>query len=563
MEIYRGIIPRPFKVDHQEWIKEQQGTKEEYATANLSVTRREDGILTYCPNLNLQLIIVPPEKRKLLTTYCHEMKCHVQHSKIYSHMAKTYHWPTMKADVRKWLSTCSLCNMLHARKNLAHGHFRANPHSMPRTTWAADYYGVAQSDDGYNNILGYIDLATLYLVLSPQKTRTGGDCTRSLLYDIILPHGVPIKFHTDAAQEFLGRAMGRLCQMTGIRKTDTLGHSPQSNGTIENAWKFIDLCLTSMTDEEYRVWPLYLPLIAHLWNNTIRSATGITPFEAAHGMKARTITDAFIPTKLKKESRAMTHDEVEIVRKSAKAMSKIAYNMLANQKTEQAIALNKGKKGQNFKVGDLVTFFKPPTQAEAKRRQRKVKHCFYHHGPAKLTLALSNTTFELTYRKRIYQRSIRNLRKYRAGKISSPAPKVYALPPDQVLSVKVGNLVAVKDSNDPKDLLFHIAMVDSISDEHLKVRYFGTTSRNPKQVKFRPIWIDPSDSKLRFTKPKVSNALANKHRFTGTLEMEDGGIPSLVLLPKVTLYRGTMDQQHWDALAERGYKHHVTGQTYQ
>jgi len=280
-------------------------------------------------------------------------------------------------------------------------------------------------------------------------------------------------------------------------------------------------------------------------------------------MKARTITDAFIPTKLKKESRAMTHDEVEIVRKSAKAMSKIAYNMLANQKTEQAIALNKGKKGQNFKVGDLVTFFKPPTQAEAKRRQRKVKHCFYHHGPAKLTLALSNTTFELTYRKRTYQRSIRNLRKYRAGKTNSPEPKVYALPPDQVLSVKVGNLVAVKDSNDPKDLLFHIAMVDSISDEHLKVRYFGTTSRNPKQVKFRPIWIDPSDSKLRFTKPKVSNALANKHRFTGTLEMEDGGIPSLVLLPKVTLYRGTMDQQYWEALAERGYKHHVTGQTYQ
>ena len=147
---------------------------------------------------------------------------------------------------------------------------------MPRTTWAADYYGVAQSDNGYNNILGYIDLVTLYLVLSAQKTRTGGDCTRSLLYDIILSHGVPIQFHTDAAQEFLGRAMGRLCQMTGIRKTDTLGHSPQSNGTIENAWKFIDLCLTSMTDEEYRVWPLYLPLIAHLWNNTIRSATGIT-----------------------------------------------------------------------------------------------------------------------------------------------------------------------------------------------------------------------------------------------------------------------------------------------
>ena len=149
--------------------------------------------------------------------------------------------------------------MLHAMKNPAHGHFLTNLHAMPRTTWAADYYAVAKTKEGYCNILGYVDLATLYMVASAQKTRTGGDCTRSLMYDIILPRGVPLRFHTDAAQEFLGRAMGRIYQMIGIKKTDTFGHSPQSNGTMENAWRFIGRCLTTMTDEEYEVWPCTCP----------------------------------------------------------------------------------------------------------------------------------------------------------------------------------------------------------------------------------------------------------------------------------------------------------------
>ena len=290
------------------------------------ISTRDDGLLTHGLNPQEQKIIVPVSKRKLLANYCHEMKCHVDWSKVYSDLKKTYHWPTMKTDVRKWIADCSMCNMLHARKNHAHGHFRVNLEGMPRTTWAADYYGVAKSKDGYCQILGYIDLATLYFVATAQKSRTGGDCTRSLLYDIILRHGVPLRFHTDAAQEFLGKAMGRLCQMTGIKKTDTLGHSPQSNGTIENVWKFVGRCLTSLNDEEYRVWPLYLPLIVNLWNNTTRTSTGLTPFEAAHGMKARTITDAFLPMTMGK-SRKMTLDEVEIVRISAKAMAKIAENM--------------------------------------------------------------------------------------------------------------------------------------------------------------------------------------------------------------------------------------------
>ena len=43
-----------------------------------------------------------------------------------------------------------------------------------------------------------------------------------------------------------------------------------------------------MTDSQYENFHLYMPILAHVWNTTTDSDTGITPFEAEHGIKART-----------------------------------------------------------------------------------------------------------------------------------------------------------------------------------------------------------------------------------------------------------------------------------
>ena len=158
----------------------------------------------------------------------------------------------------------------------------------------------------------------------------------------------------------------------------------------------------------------------------------------------------------------------------------------------------------------MVSFFKPPTQSESKRRKRKKKHCFYFHGPAKLVEALSDTGFKLEYRGKTYQRSIRNMRKYKA---KAEEGDEETLPPEPPMDVKKGSLIAVKDSDEPKDQHFHIAMVDEISDEVLKVRYFGTTAKTQAKAKFKPIWIDPESNKIRFSRPKGTKTEAYACRY--------------------------------------------------
>ena len=97
--------------------------------------------------------------------------CHAGPAKVYAALAKTYHWPAMKSNVKKTIDDCEECQTLKAKRKRAHQHFRAKPQHTPRTAYAMDYYGVAESKEGYKNILGVIDLATSEVRLFPTKNR--------------------------------------------------------------------------------------------------------------------------------------------------------------------------------------------------------------------------------------------------------------------------------------------------------------------------------------------------------------------------------------------------------
>ena len=95
---------------------------------------------------------------------------------------------------------CALCNLLKARMKHAHRHFRPKLFCTPRTSYGCDYYGVKQNKEGFNNILGIIDLATGELTLRAVKHRNAANTAHSLFYDVIVHKGVTLLIHTDAAK---------------------------------------------------------------------------------------------------------------------------------------------------------------------------------------------------------------------------------------------------------------------------------------------------------------------------------------------------------------------------
>lgn len=203
-----------------QWIQEQRRNrcKELWVGEPKVDDKTQDGLLVYRETeQSPPKTIIPIPLQVPLIKWKQQQMCHMAPKKIFNELKKRYHFKHMFKKCEQVVRDCALCNLLKARMRLAHRHFRAKLFCTPRTSYGADYYGVKQNKLGYNNVLGIIDLATDNLILKAVKARDAANTAHTLFYEIIMRKGVPLRFHSDAAQEFLSTAMTSLQQILGFR----------------------------------------------------------------------------------------------------------------------------------------------------------------------------------------------------------------------------------------------------------------------------------------------------------------------------------------------------------
>ena len=317
---------------------------------------------------------------------------------------------------------------------LTHRHFRPKLFCTPHTSYGADYYGVKQNKQGYNNILGIIDLCNGNLVLHAAKHRTAAVTAHALFHEIVVRKGVPLLFHSDAAKEFLSKAMKALSSTLGIQQTSTLAHNPKSNAKIERVWMFVGRCLQSMNPKQYAQFHKYTSIMSHVWNTIPDSDTGITPFEAAHGMKCRSIADSILENPPANGLPA-TADDLRTISTSAHAFVEVLNNVKAVEKAEASIKLNaKGNSKIEFKVGDSVGFYLPPGEKTARSMNKKKKHILQYTGPGEIIELLSPSTFRIKYKGRHYNRNVMHLNRYKSP---DEVPAELQMVHDETISVGI------------------------------------------------------------------------------------------------------------------------------
>ena len=550
--------PLPEARTRADWIKEQKKHHiKPLWTGTEGVFQAQDGLLVYQEEEGAPLkTIVPGALQIPLVERQHKAMCHVGSQKIFSALKRSFHWKNMRRTCRHVNDMCALCNLLKARMKHAHKHFRPKIFCTPRTAYGADYYGVGKKNSkGYNNILGIIDLATGHLVLRALKQRTAANTAHTLFYDIINNKGVSLLFHSDAVREFLSTAMGSLTKTLGIVQTSTLAHNPKSNAKIERVWQFVGRCLQAMNAAQYAEFHKYVPIMAHVWNTVTDSETGITPFQAEHGMPCRSIAESILQQP-PAEGLPATADDLKSIAVSVHAFNEHISNVKAVEKAQAAIRLNaSGNSRIHYQVGDQVGFYLPPDDKTAKAMGKKKKHLLQYVGPGEIVAVLSpnNTAFRIKYQNRHYERNVMHLSKYKS---------LDQVPGDLQVAVDteitVGSFIAVLD--DSEDRRYHVAKVIDITDDNTVVQYYGTKSRQLRGAKWMALFHHPGTNEVVPHEP--TNLVRNWARFTGVVEtrsMDD----SLVILPNL----GLTDTMRLNAATRKllnrtEYQHHIMGRTW-
>ena len=464
-----GILVQPPAFTQENWCKRQKDMLPKYKTEEV-LTRTSDGLSFYTPDEGTMRMIVPTDYVEPLVKWQHRSLTHAGINKVVAALSRHFHWHGMHKDIKNIVSECNRCQVLKARRNRAHKHFRAVTHHEPRTAYGMDYYGVAKSAAGYNQILGVIDLATSEVRLFPTKGRSADTTARTLLHGLFLRNGIPLQLHSDAARELIGGATKTICDFLGCKQTSTLAHHPTGNAAIERLWQFVGKALRQMTDDQYKSYEKYVRLMEFTWNTMETRSTAATPFEAAHGLPARTVVNSVTAGNLVGTPREVTTAEVALLKEAAQAFALTIRDLRSREQQERAnIANDRGRATTNIKVDDFVVFEIPPTQREAERKGRKAKHLDWYRGPARVISKLSNSTYELEFKGKTYHRAISELRPWRGQVMADQSIDHYddafdGPSKDSAWTPKKGDLLAYRINDSNACRLFHIGKVRELSE---------------------------------------------------------------------------------------------------
>ena len=544
--------PLPTCTTRMDWIREQLRQRSAALWAHdPRVFLVQDGLLVYQPTEGeTHRTIVPQALQKPLIKWQHHLMCHMTAGKIFNVLKKKFHFKHMHKICHEVVNDCALCNLLKARMKHAHKHFRAKLSIQPRTSYGADYYSVKKNKFGYNNILGIIDLSTGNLVLKAVQGRTAANTAHTLFYDIVVRKGVPLRFHSDAAKEFLSTAMSTLQTLLGISKSDTLAHNPKSNAKIERVWEFVGRALKAMPHEQYAFFHLYMPIISHVWNCTPDSDTKITPFEAEHGMTCRSVAESVLQAP-PAEGLPASASDLKTIAVAAHGLNELISNIKAVERANTANKLNTyGQPMKDYVIGDQVAFYLPPNDKEAQRMGKNPKHMLQYQGPGTIVESLStnNTAFKIKCNNRTYNRNIMHISPYSS---TQRVPAELQLHIDNTVSV--GSYVALLDKS--TDMKYHIAKVLDVGEISTTLHYYASKGRRLREAIWRPLYAHPRSNVVVMEMPDT--IIRNHLQYTGTIDTRPLG-DSLIILPNIGMTdRNRINVRTRTILTSKvGYAHH-------
>jgi len=106
---------------------------------------------------------------------------------------------------------------------------------------------------------------------------------RAFVVNIVLKYGTPSILQTDQGANFVSEVFRNTCKMLKIKKIQSAPFHPESQGSTERSHHVLAEYLRHYVNEDQINWDERVPFATYMYNTTVHSATGFTPFELLFG----------------------------------------------------------------------------------------------------------------------------------------------------------------------------------------------------------------------------------------------------------------------------------------
>jgi transposase InsO family protein len=399
-----------------------RGEKEDEGSRGQEGRKRTEGILEIREGCvyRKEKLWVPEGKglRRRILESEHDTKVagHMGQDKTLELIRRNFWWPKMDEDIIDFVRSCPDCQKNKAARHQPYG--LLNPLELPYTPWqsiAMDFITDLPPSEGCDQLWVVIDRFTkmAHFIALPMNGKTAADLARIFAREIWKYHGLPADIVSDRDSRFTSAVWKEFLQLSGIRSRMSTAFHPQTDGQTERLNQTIEAYLRSFVNYEQDDWVNLLPMAEFAYNNSVTTATGLSPFYANYGFHPTAANPSAIGP-LNPASTVYAHWMRSVQEDVAKALE-------AAQERMRRYADPQRKEPPTYHVGDLVMV--NGKNIQTRRPSRKLDH--KNHGPFQIEKVVSPLAVKLTLPRKwkihdVFHVSL--VEPYRTGTREAPDP---------------------------------------------------------------------------------------------------------------------------------------------
>lgn len=351
------VTPRQLRLYYTKSTPQRLARKTFQSVANLA--RHciiEDGIVYRQGGLYGKQLFVPQSLRSELFRSMHDTPVagHLGVHHTFLRMSKRYWWPSMNADVRKYVETCFQCQVRNTSP-MQNVRVPVAPETFPSLfeRMAVDVQGPFKLTSRKNKfIVTFIDVHSRWIEAFSVPDVKATTIAQLFVTQILLRYGPVRSLLSDRGSNFLSTLLRETLKIFNVTKLDIAAYHPEANAHVERIHRMYNDMISKYISETHDDWDLWLPFVQHAYRTSRHSATGYTPYELVFG---RTCDD-FADISLLPKNKDIPTDVARwcnALRKRAEKMRRTAIYM-QKQATEKYLATAPTHEPPNFSIGETV-----------------------------------------------------------------------------------------------------------------------------------------------------------------------------------------------------------------
>lgn len=298
---------------------------------------------------------IPKNLREQVLTRAHssEICCHGGICKTLDLIRRSFYWPGMVRDVRKFIQNCEVCKTTKAPNFVTKPPMGKQLTSIrPFQRLYIDLLGpYPRSKSGFIGLLIVLDHFSKFHWICPLRKFTSNVIQDFLEKQIFHVYGVPEVILSDNGSQFKSNEFNAFLTSYGVSHTYTAYYSPQSNAS-ERVNRSLIAGIRAYLKNDHRLWDEKLSFISCALRNSIHQSLNISPYHALYGINMITHGSSYALLKnvqmLDEPSMKLSRDDqLQNLREDIRKSIKSAYEKTRDQ-------YNLRTRIQSFNVGQEV-----------------------------------------------------------------------------------------------------------------------------------------------------------------------------------------------------------------